>query len=247
MRRGATGALKKSFLVYSREITSRKFLVSIGTTKVNCVLMLLVVCLGFSAVAMSTAMDTPYRVAAESTSRWIDWQAENCSATGGCVWPMNTTEPCCGHEHTLYYGPPGIALFYLQLASAQRGQPSRSKDYLHSTSMALAAGRRMQVTLRNALQTFGNNTAFYYGAAGLAFAFRQLHMANESLALGWQLDDGNFLASAHEVEDHIVREAKTANPGGAGITWSNNTDVAHGAAGTGMTRTIIYAHTNALS
>jgi hypothetical protein len=160
---------------------------------------------------------SPYRSVAESTARWLTWKA-NCTKDG-CDWPMNTTEPCCGHEMSLYYGPPGIALFYAQLANAT-GLPQH-------IDMAKGAGVRVVHTLSRALRTFGNNTALYYGSAGIAFSLRTLgDFFGDADA-----DGRNFMRHAHVVEDSI---AALALPRGNGTTWNGNTDVAHGAAGTGL-------------
>jgi hypothetical protein len=122
---------------------------------------------------------------------------------------------------TLYYGPPGIALFYIQMARS-------SSSPVHS-KMAIQAGQRMLSYLDLALESFGNNTALYYGISGIAFAFREL--ATFVLASGNQKALAvSFINAAHKVEDSLLKLAKDVPAGG--ITWSNNTDIAHGASGT---------------
>ena len=158
-----------------------------------------------------------YERAAEATARWISWKV---SGNAAGRWPMNTTERCCGHNYTLYYGPPGVALFYTQLAQATGLAEHRS--------MAVATGVAIQATLPAALSLFGNNTALYYGSAGMGFALRQLAAS--------QVDAGGthgFLGSARAVDDSILAAA-TPVPAAGGLTWNNNTDVAHGAAGTAL-------------
>ena len=82
-----------------------------------------------------------------------------------------------------------------------------------------------------ALTTFGNNTALYYGSSGIAFAFRELAAFVHA---GGGAKQGalasSFLDAAHQVEDVLLKIAKKTPAGG--ITWSNNTDIAHGASGT---------------
>ena len=86
---------------------------------------------------------------------------------------MNTTEGCCGHEYSLYYGPPGVGLFYIQLAHAAE-QSGSASDQGKAMAMAFGAGQQMLATLPQALAVFGNNTAMYYGSSGLAFTLREL-------------------------------------------------------------------------
>lgn len=145
---------------------------------------------------------------------------------------MNTTEGCCGHEYTLYYGPPGVALFFVELATASAGAGDEGRQHhpppqCHSqptgtgndaaaapprrpaavdtgsaAAMAVAAGDRIVATLPAALTAFGNNTALYYGAAGLGFALRQLAMFCFGAGRA-----ATYLTAAHAVEDHIAQMA----------------------------------------
>ena len=69
----------------------------------------------------------------------------------------------------------------------------------------------------------GANVGLYYGLAGLAFGLRT---ARRNAALE---------VAASAIERHIVGQVRPfAPPDGAATLWWNNTDVAHGAAGTGL-------------
>jgi hypothetical protein len=191
--------------------------------------------LGRGAAAAPTAPSpsspmSVYRQRAESAGRWISWQAR-CNASDGCVFPMNTTEGCCGHEYSLYYGPPGVALFYIQLSHAAR-QSGSAAEQEKATAMAFGAGNQMLATLSRALAVFGNNTAMYYGSGGLAFALREL--STYAGLVGKPTHAGEYLRGARRVEGDILARASTSGGGGVGVTWDNNTDVAHGASGTGL-------------
>ena len=124
-----------------------------------------------------------------------------------------------------YYGPPGIALYFLQLLDRVGGQGPNPALY----AAAQRAGDRIVVTLDDALAAFGSNTALYYGSAGLAFALRELAARTPVPALHAAAE---FLASARHVEDSVLAAASAV--GTNGTTWSNNTDIAHGASGTGL-------------
>ena len=165
-------------------------------------------------MCLASSSSSVYLDRAQSTARWISWEARCGNASAGCTFPMNTTEGCCGHEYSLYYGPPGVALFYIQLARAT-DVPGEHGEY---AAMALGAGDRMVATLENALAVFGNNTAMYYGSSGLAFAFRELAGFADSNAAA-----SRFLAAARRVEDNVMRRAVAVTPNG-GLTWDNNTD-----------------------
>jgi hypothetical protein len=98
--------------------------------------------------------------------------------------------------------------------------------------MAFGAGNQMLATLSRALAVFGNNTAMYYGSGGLAFALREL--STYAGLVGKPTHAGEYLRGARRVEGDILARASTSGGGGVGVTWDNNTDVAHGASGTGL-------------
>lgn len=137
------------------------------------------------------------------------------------TWPMNSTD-AAPHDHpylesSVYYGALGPAVFFQQL-SATRPTPEANK-WRELANGALEGAR---LAISRDLPKYGANGGFYYGLAGVAYGLR---------AAGH--DQQTYEQAAANIEAIILtRIAPFANSSTATL-W-NNTDIAHGAAGTGL-------------
>lgn len=160
-----------------------------------------------------------------SAAEWLEGTAR-CRGTSrgrACSWPMNSTDDAPANypylSTSLYYGSPGIAIFLAQAGDATSGEQQRRWQ-----DLSRAALEDVRAGVPGAIASYGPNVGFYYGLAGLAFALR-------ATSQSWP-DAAAFAAAAAELERHIFTVAPFAESPTATL-W-NNTDVAHGAAGTGL-------------
>ena len=141
----------------------------------------------------------------------------------GCHWPMNSTDAAPrNHPYlsdSLYYGPAGVALFLQQLASTQ-APGGKDNTWRDLAGRALDASRS---AVPSALESFGPNAGFYYGLLGIAYGLRA-----GSDGLAPSLD-----AAAAQIEAHVLETVLPLSANASAVLW-NNTDVAHGAAGSGL-------------
>lgn len=163
--------------------------------------------------------DAPLRIAL-----WL-----NATATchrGACTWRMNSTDAApAQHPYlaaTLYYGNVGVALFLLQLATIR---PVREAEAWRS--LAVSALDNAAATTSRTIQAFGSNAGFYYGLAGIAFGLRA---ASDSLTTSVAEP---FFRAATTLETQILTAVSPFAPNTSAPLW-NNTDIAHGASGTGL-------------
>ena len=134
---------------------------------------------------------------------------------------MNSTDASpLAHPYladSLYYGPLGVAIFLQQLGATHAG-------WRGLALAALEAGRSY-VTTGAAVQNYGSNAGFYYGFAGIAYGLRA---ASDGLP-----NASRFADAASELEAHVLSDISPFSANASAVLW-NNTDVAHGAAGTGL-------------
>lgn len=128
----------------------------------------------------------------------------------GLLWLQGPERPEGMSSSTdLYSGTPGVVLFLLELARATgdeswREEAAAGADYLIST-----------------LQP-GQDPGLYTGIAGTGFVLRRVYRETGNPA---------YRAGAARCRDLIHAAAK---PAGAGVAWSEDTDIVSGAAGTGL-------------
>lgn len=146
---------------------------------------------------------------------------KSCRREQECTWPMNSTDGAPrAHPYlaqSLYYGSPGTAIFLQQLATT-RALPE-ADAWRGVASCALAAARS---SVPSSLRDFGANAGFYYGLTGIAYGLRA---AGDSSEL--------FATAASTIEEHVLSRVAPFSSRGGATLW-NNTDVAHGASGTGL-------------
>lgn len=135
---------------------------------------------------------------------------------------MNSTDGA-PQEHpylsdALYYGTPGTALFFSHLADVLDSDAWRA--------VAVEALDHTTAVLSSTISAFGSNPGFYYGLAGVAYGLRAV---NVSKARG-----AHYNASAAVIEEHILGSISPFAAMSPVTTLWNNTDVAHGVAGTGL-------------
>jgi len=164
------------------------------------------------------------------TARWLE-ESATCTHTDHgrrrCHWPLNSTDsaPALHPQLTdsLYYGSPGIALFFRQLANAV-GDDTKEAD--HWEAAAETAVEDMRHAVAGAQAAYGANVGLYYGLAGIAYGLRATnHNRSQSHA--------ETMRSAAELEAHILTKVAPFSSSSKAILW-NNTDVAHGVAGASL-------------
>ncbi|CAE8623769.1 unnamed protein product [Polarella glacialis] len=139
-----------------------------------------------------------------------------------CRWRMNSTDDAPKNfpylSTSLYYGSPGVAIFLSQVAEATGNSKWReiAAEALEETRDGVAV----------ALSSYGTNAGFYYGLTGLAFGLRA---ASPTLPHSTE-----YLAAAVLIEQHVMARVLPFAEASSGAALWNNTDVAHGAAGTGL-------------
>ena len=154
------------------------------------------------------------------TALWLN-DTKTCVQDQGCHWPMNSTDDAPKNNPylsaSLYYGTPGTALFFSSLADALDSDGWRrvAKEALDHTV----------ATLNDTMTAFGPNPGFYYGLSGIAYGLRAANVSSS--------DRARYHEAAAMIEGRILSSISpfAATPGHH--LW-NNTDVAHGVAGTGL-------------
>jgi lantibiotic modifying enzyme len=147
-----------------------------------------------------------YLDAARGAATWV--RSTAVTLTKGRDWPPNPLEPSA-MESSLYAGTPGVVLFFLELASAA-GDRSYLNDAASGAETVLASA------------TDERGCGLWEGLAGSAFVLQETAKAT---------GDRRFADGARRVTEMIVRRAK---PAGAGVEWSDTTDIISGGAGTGL-------------
>eukprot|EP00239_Pterosperma_sp_CCMP1384_P004393 CAMPEP_0197843414 /NCGR_PEP_ID=MMETSP1438-20131217/285_1 /TAXON_ID=1461541 /ORGANISM="Pterosperma sp., Strain CCMP1384" /LENGTH=408 /DNA_ID=CAMNT_0043453541 /DNA_START=416 /DNA_END=1638 /DNA_ORIENTATION=- len=148
--------------------------------------------------------------------------------TRRCTWAMNSTDSAPANypylADSLYYGPPGIAVFLTQLARGTNDLDEKSRW----VSLAAAALNHTIYKLPALLASYGPNAGFYYGLMGISWGLR-----SASADLADQPGYMNYINAARVIEEHILSSVRPFASGKGLVLW-NNTDVAHGAAGAGL-------------
>ena len=154
--------------------------------------------------------DARYLDAAIKAARWL--RATAISAEGGTTWPAVPPDAATA-ERSLYTGSPGVVLFLIELYRA-----TEDRAWL---DLAKAGADHLAATVPDSAGKPGE-AGLYTGVAGVAYVLGQAavvggearHRAAADKALG------------------VVRAA--AHDAGAGVEWSDTSDIISGNAGTGL-------------
>jgi lantibiotic modifying enzyme len=164
-----------------------------------------------------TALDSasPYLDAALQAERWISMSAQHSAR--GTAWPWNPAD-AAKIETNLYTGTPGVVLFYLELHRATGERPPLEQ--------AMAGADYLIATLPD--ESGDADGGLYTGLAGVAYTLEMTHRASDERRFG----DGAARALA------LLK--RRATPTGAGVEWSESTDIISGNAGIGLF--LLWAH-----
>jgi lantibiotic modifying enzyme len=162
-----------------------------------------------AALTFTLATDAQQRVnlaAAEDAARWV--RASQIRTAAGLTWPADPANPASANV-ALYSGSPGVILFLLELHHA-----TGNAQYLDDAR----AGADSLVAELQAQKQAG----LYTGIAGIGFVLGEVHRATGDR----KYQDG---------ERAVVRLlTERALESGAGVQWSDVTDIIGGSAGTGL-------------
>jgi lantibiotic modifying enzyme len=150
---------------------------------------------------------TRYLDAARGAAAWL--RSVAVVTPNGRDWPADPAAAPPVASPSLYAGTPGVVLFFLELARAT-GDRSYLDDASRGADTVLAAA------------TTARGCGFWEGLAGSAFVLQETAKAT---------GDRRFADGARRVTETIVQRAK---PVGAGVEWSDTTDIISGSAGTGL-------------
>lgn len=163
------------------------------------------VCLLVPAVRPA-AQNHRYLEAAEDAARWV--RAAGVRTEAGLTWPADPADPKSVGT-TLYSGSPGVVLFMLELHHATK-DPAYLAD-------ARAGADELVARLASEKQT-----GLYTGIAGVGFTLGEVHRAT-----GEQKYRDGMAGVVRALTDR-------AQAAGAGVQWSEVTDIIGGNAGTGL-------------
>lgn len=159
----------------------------------------------FLCVAGLGAQPRPYLSAAEDAARWV--RSTGIRTNAGLTWPSDPADPKSATD--LYSGTPGVILFLLELHHAT-GKP----EYL-------AEARAGADALLAALPA-EKDTGLYTGIAGIGFTLGEAYRATK---------DEKYREGMRTAVRMLTERATDK---GAGVQWSDVTDIISGGAGTGL-------------
>ncbi|MDQ6887142.1 MAG: hypothetical protein M3068_07575, partial [Gemmatimonadota bacterium] len=148
--------------------------------------------------------------AALEVDRWI--RASRIVTDHGIVWPADPRTPS-SVSTDLYSGTPGVLLFLLELHAAT-GDPSLLEE--------ACAGADWLITQLPVGASERTTCGLYEGLAGTSFVLQRVHEASGRPV--YREGALRALAGVHH----------SARPAGAGVEWSESTDIISGSAGIGL-------------
>jgi lantibiotic modifying enzyme len=152
--------------------------------------------------------DRPYLEAALKAARWI--HAARIETSHGITWPANPIDTrSIGRD--LYYGSPGVVLFYLELYEQTRN-PSHLEEACAGADDLLAAVERDEIP----------SSGLYDGLGGVAFVLAETYRASL---------DPKYWRGVERSRDLLARRARQT---GRGVEWNDSADVISGGAGIGI-------------
>ena len=152
------------------------------------------------------AEERPYRAAAEDAARWV--RTAQIKTASGLTWLADPAKPD-SVSTALYSGSPGVVLFLLELHHA-----TGKLEYFED---ARAGADELLATL-----SVQKQSGLYTGLAGTGFVLGEVYRATK---------DGKYRDGVRTVVRMLTERA---TPSGAGVQWSDVTDIVGGSAGTGL-------------
>jgi len=165
---------------------------------------------GCSSPGVVNEEDRPYLAAARQAAGWL--RTACVKRDGSKAWPADPTDPASVCPD-LYYGTAGVVLFCLELHRAT-GDPAGLEE-------AKAGANFLIASLPDTLDR-KDQAGFYLGVAGIGFVLEETHRAT---------GDRGYREAALRC---VALLRKGAKPAGAGVEWSDTTDIISGSAGTGL-------------
>jgi lantibiotic modifying enzyme len=159
-----------------------------------------------ACTSLATAQGRPYLSAAVDAARWI--RASEVRTSAGLTWPADPRNPKTV-DYSLYSGSPGVVLFFLELHHA-----TKDPSYLEA---ARAGADELIARIPEQQQT-----GLYTGLAGIGFTLGEVHRAT---------GDRKYRQAVVTTVQLLKERATRA---GAGVQWSEVTDIIGGSAGTGL-------------
>lgn len=164
-----------------------------------------------------------YRGAARDVATWLENVA--VETEHGVAWPRvpeastaegGVSEP--GFDHSLYSGSCGPVLFFARMAAGARDE----EDARRGKWLELARRGADELIAGLPEKPEGEAAGLYSGVAGIGFTLFEIGRAT---------GDAKYLDAARSCVDRLHRGARVS---GAGIDWSDTTDVIAGGAGIGL-------------
>lgn len=150
--------------------------------------------------------ERPYLDAAKDAARWIE--ASAIKTEHGVTWPADPADPKTV-GNTLYSGSPGVVLFLMELHRATGDTTYLDRARLGADHLVATLDSEKQAGL-------------YTGLAGIGYTL--IETANLTR-------DAKYRDAAKRAAERIRSLAK---PAGAGVEWSDTTDIVGGSAGIGL-------------
>ena len=159
-----------------------------------------------TSAAASAGKPSAYIDAAIEAAKWIRGAAVKTPA--GLAWPANPAEPDSVNT-ALYSGSPGVVLFLLELHHA-----TGNGEYLKEAKLGAD-----ELIARLPKE---NEAGLYTGVGGIGFVLGEMYRATK---------ETKYRDAVHTVVRMLNERAK---PAGAGVQWSDVTDIISGSAGVGL-------------
>lgn len=160
--------------------------------------------------------ERPMLDVALQAARWI--RSTRIETNDGVTWPARPDPSDDAQalddttESSLYYGTPGVVLFYLELYYAT------GDDAWLDEARAGAGEMIARLPDFRTSEEWG----FYTGIAGIAFVLEELHQAT---------GEGRYRDAAERAVRWLRRDAEKT---GGGVTWNGSNDIIRGSAGIGL-------------
>jgi lantibiotic modifying enzyme len=169
-------------------------------------LLLCTVTIAASSRERPARAERPYLKAAQEVAKWLE--ATAVKTEHGVTWPAVPGDPSTISSN-LYSGSAGVALFFLEAHRA-----TGERRYLEHARLA---ADHIAATLEET-----TDAGLYTGLAGLCYALGETARATSVRA---------YSSAARRCAVRVRERAKTV---GAGIEWSDTTDIIGGGAGVGL-------------